>query len=83
MTIRAAVLDVIASVAESDEVRARPDLDLFEARILDSLQTVELIVRLSDQFQFSLSPAEFDRVAWGTPARIVADIERRIASASR
>ncbi len=80
MTLRDAVLDVIATVADSDEVRTRPDLDLFGARVLDSLQTVELIVRLSDQFGFPLSPAEFDRAAWATPNRIVTDVERRVAA---
>ncbi len=83
MAIRDAVFDVIASVAETDDLHARPNLDLFGARILDSLQTVELIVRLSDEFQVELSPAEFDRAAWATPELIAVDIERRIGSAAR
>ena len=27
-----------------------------------------------------VSPAEFDREAWATPAKLVADVERRLAS---
>jgi D-alanine--poly(phosphoribitol) ligase subunit 2 len=46
--------------------------------MLDSLQTVELIVRLSATLCIAISPAEFDREAWATPAAMVADIERRV-----
>ena len=41
------ILDVLATVAETDEVRTNPDLALYDLQVLDSMKTVELIVALS------------------------------------
>jgi len=38
------ILDVLASVAETDEVRTNLDLALYDSQVLDSMKTVELIV---------------------------------------
>ena len=74
------ILEVLASVAETDEVRANLDLALYDLQILDSMKTVELIVALGREVGVEVSPAEFDREAWATPAKLVADVERRLAS---
>lgn len=73
------ILDVLATVAETDEVRTNPDLALYDLQILDSMKTVELIVALGREVGVEVSPAEFEREAWATPAKFVADILRRLA----
>ena len=73
------ILDVLATVAETDEVRTNPDLALYDLQILDSMKTVELIVALGRDIGVEVSPAEFEREAWATPAKFVADILRRLA----
>ena len=52
---------------------------LYSSGLLDSLATVSLIVAFEEAFGLVISPAEFDRDAWGTPQMLVADIERRLA----
>jgi D-alanine--poly(phosphoribitol) ligase subunit 2 len=74
------ILAVLARVAETDEVLKQPDLALYDLQILDSMKTVELIVALGQEVGVEVSPAEFEREAWATPAKLVADIERRLAS---
>ncbi len=74
------ILDVLASVAETDEVRTNPELALYDLQILDSMKTVELIVALGHELDVQVSPAEFEREAWATPAKFVADILRRLAA---
>jgi D-alanine--poly(phosphoribitol) ligase subunit 2 len=74
------VIDVLALVADTDEVRTNPDLALYELQVLDSMKTVELIVALQQEMGVEISPAEFDRDAWATPAKMVADVQRRLAS---
>ena len=74
------ILQVLAEVAETQEVHSQPDLALYDLQILDSMKTVELIVALSREFGVEISPAEFEREAWATPALLVADLERRMAS---
>ena len=74
------VLDVLARVADTEEVRTNPDLALYDLQILDSMKTVELIVALGQELSVDISPAEFDRDAWATPAKMVADVEKRLAA---
>ncbi|MEK0450923.1 MAG: D-alanine--poly(phosphoribitol) ligase subunit DltC [Verrucomicrobiota bacterium] len=74
------ILDVLARVAETDEVRTNPDLALYDLQILDSMKTVELITALMEEVGVAVSPSEFDREAWATPAKLVADIQKRLAA---
>ena len=72
------ILEVLATIAETDEVRTHPDLALYDLQVLDSMKTVELIVALGQQLGVEISPAEFEREAWATPAKFVADIQHRL-----
>jgi D-alanine--poly(phosphoribitol) ligase subunit 2 len=74
----AKILDVLASVAETDEVRTNPDLALYDLQILDSMKTVELMVALANDLGVDVSPAEFERENWATPAKLVADVLGRM-----
>ncbi len=73
-------LDILAEVTETGRVRSEPDLPLFEAGLLDSLGIVTLIARLSEEFNLDISPAEFEREDWATPAKLTADVVRRVGS---
>ena len=75
------VLDVLARIAETDEVHGNPSLALYDLQVLDSMKTVELIVALGQEFGVEISPAEFEREKWATPALLVADIQARLAGA--
>jgi len=76
------ILEVLARVAETDEVRTNPDLALFDLQVLDSMKTVELIVALGSELGVEISPAEFERDSWATPAKLVADVRHRLAAAA-
>ena len=78
----AQILDVLARVAETDEVRTNLDLALFDLQVLDSMKTVELIVALGSELGVEISPAEFERDAWATPRKLVADIQNRLSAAA-
>jgi D-alanine--poly(phosphoribitol) ligase subunit 2 len=72
------ILDVLANVAETEEVRTNPDLALYDLQILDSMKTVELMVALSSEVGVNVSPAEFERESWATPRKLVADVLQRM-----
>ena len=74
------ILAILSRVAQTDEVKDRPDLDLYELAILDSLRTVELMAAFSAELGVEVSPAELEREEWATPARIVRYIEGRLGS---
>ena len=82
MTNTNQLLDILADITGTEEVRANPQLDLFETQVLDSMRVVELIVRVDEAFGVSVSPADFDRIAWATPEKFVADVEARIGAAA-
>jgi len=71
------VLRLLESVAETDEVRTNLELPLYESQVLDSIKTVELMVRIEEEFGLKVSPSEFERENWGTPRKIIADLESR------
>ena len=75
---REKVLQLLAEVAETDEVRTNVEVLLYECQLLDSIKTVELMVRIEEEFSLKISPAEFERETWGTPRRIIADLESRM-----
>ena len=72
------VLELVASVAETDEVCTNLDLPLYECQLLDSIKTVELMIGIEEEFGLKVSPAEFERENWATPGKIIADLERRM-----
>ena len=72
------VLQLVASIAETDEVCTNLELPLYESQILDSITTVELMIRIEEEFGLKISPAEFEREMWATPRKIVADLESRM-----
>ncbi|MEQ1859030.1 MAG: D-alanine--poly(phosphoribitol) ligase subunit DltC [Chthoniobacteraceae bacterium] len=74
------ILDVLARVAETDEVRNDLDLALYELQVLDSMKTVQLIVELGQETGVEISPAEFDRDAWATPRKLIEDVQRRLGA---
>ena len=66
------IVDILARLTGSDVVRLDPHVRLFDLGLLDSLQTVELLIELSDELGVEIAPSEIDRNAWATPAGIVA-----------
>jgi D-alanine--poly(phosphoribitol) ligase subunit 2 len=72
------VLELVASVAETDEVRTNLELPLYECQLLDSIKTVELMIGIEEEFGIKISPAEFERENWETPGKIIADLESRV-----
>jgi D-alanine--poly(phosphoribitol) ligase subunit 2 len=75
---REKVLQLLTSVTETDEIRTNLDLTLYECQLLDSIKTVELMIRIEEEFGLKISPAEFERENWGTPRKIIADLESRM-----
>jgi D-alanine--poly(phosphoribitol) ligase subunit 2 len=71
-------LELLARLTEADEVRTNDALALFDLQLLDSMKTVELMVALSSELGVEVSPAEFERDQWATPALFVSDVARRL-----
>ena len=67
-------MDIKAEVIEElfmEDVSDMMDEDLFDAGVLDSMGTVELIVELENRFDIRVPVSEFGRDDWNTANKIV------------
>ena len=71
------LLDLLADIAGTGEVRKNLQLPLYDAQVLDSMRTVDLILAIDERYGISVSPADFDRDAWATPEKFVNDVQSR------
>ena len=70
MDIKAKVIEIIEELFMED-VSDMMDEDLFDAGVLDSMGTVELIVEIENRFDIRVPVSEFGRNDWNTANKIV------------
>ena len=70
MDVKAEVIEIIDELFMED-VSDMMDEDLFDAGVLDSMGTVELIVELENRFDICVPVSEFGRDDWNTANKIV------------
>ena len=70
MDVKAEVLEIIDDLFMED-VSDMMDEDLFDAGVLDSMGTVELIVELEKRFDIHVPVSEFGRDDWNTANKII------------
>ena len=74
MDIKSEVIAIIDDLFMED-VSDMMDEDLYDAGVLDSMGTVELIVELEGHFNINIPVSEFGRDDWNTANKIIAGIE--------
>jgi len=79
MSIADQVLLALVEVTQFPDVRTHLDVRLYDTHILDSLNTVELMLLLEERLGVEISPAEFNRESWATPNSMVKYFEARMA----
>ena len=70
MDVKSQVIEIIDELFMED-VSDMMDEDLFDAGVLDSMGTVELIVELENRFGIRVPVSEFGRDDWNTANTIV------------
>ena len=70
MDVKAEVIEIIDELFMED-ISDMMDEDLFDAGVLDSMGTVELIVELENRFDIRVPVSEFGRDDWNTANKIV------------
>ena len=73
MDIKSEVIEIIDELFMED-VSNMMDEDLFDAGVLDSMGTVELIVEIENRFDIRVTVTEFCRDDWNTANKIVEGI---------
>ena len=75
MEFKEQVLDLLVEVSENNIVKENPDIELFEEGIIDSFQTVGLLLEIQNKLDIEVSIMDFDRDEWATPNKIAAVLE--------
>ena len=73
MDIKSEVIEIIDELFMED-VSDMMDEDLFDAGVLDSMGTVELIVEIENRFDIRVPVTEFGRDDWKTANKIIVGI---------
>ena len=73
MDIKSEVIEIIDELFMED-VSDMMDEDLFDAGVLDSMGTVELIVEIENRFDIRVPVTEFGRDDWNTANKLIAGI---------
>lgn len=73
MDIKSEIIEIIDELFMED-VSDMMDEDLFDAGVLDSMGTVELIVEIENRFDIRVPVTEFGRDDWNTANKIIAGI---------
>ncbi|HEL0709695.1 TPA: D-alanine--poly(phosphoribitol) ligase subunit DltC [Streptococcus equi subsp. zooepidemicus] len=74
MSTKETVIDLFDRLFMED-VSDMMDEDLFDAGVLDSLGTVELIIEIESIFNIKVPISEFGREDWNTANKIIQGIE--------
>ena len=69
------ILDILADITGSDEVKKDLDVNIFETGLLDSMGTVQLLLEFQNQLGVDVPVSGFDRSEWDTPNKIIAKVE--------
>lgn len=76
--VRSRVLDLLEDVCGDPAVRDHVDDDLFELGLLDSMDAIELLVGIEDEFGVSIAPTEVPRDEMNTANKIADQVSRRV-----
>ena len=72
------VFDMFEEVIGTDDVREDPDLDLFEAGLLDSLGIIEMLLKIEEVFGLKLQPTDLERIDMATVNNLTAFLEKKL-----
>ena len=75
--MRDKVIKILEEVCESTDIRENPDVDLFEAGLLDSLATVSLLLEIETVFGLVLEPTDVSRPQISSVNNIVAFLKSK------
>lgn len=75
--IREKILEILAYLCDTKEIKNNPDIEIFKEGLLDSFGTIEFFVALQEQLNIEVAPTEVDREMWATPNKIIAYLEAR------
>lgn len=79
MELEAKIIMILSGICGADEGELEPDLDLFEAGLLDSFGVIQLLMELEEAFGVSLQIETIPRERIATPEKIAGLVREALA----
>lgn len=73
-------LEIMEEICETDEIKKDLDLDLFDAGLIDSLSTINIILLLEEKLGVRLQPTDFERNDITTVNNFIKFLEKRCSN---
>lgn len=71
-------LEIMEKACETDEIKEDLDMDLFEAGLIDSLSTLNIIVLIEEKLNIRLQPTDFEKINISTVNNFKAFLEKKV-----
>ncbi|WP_127849060.1 D-alanine--poly(phosphoribitol) ligase subunit DltC [Lacticaseibacillus hulanensis] len=75
MDTQTVVLNILEDLTGED-LTGHLDTELFDSALLDSMDTVQLVLELEEQLDVQIPVSEFNRDDWKTPQQIIDQVEK-------
>lgn len=72
------IINIIVEVTGDNTILENPDVDLFEADILDSLAFINLITFIEEKYDIEIEPTEIPYITWTSSENITKMIEEKM-----
>lgn len=68
--------EVYAILADltGEQLNDKPDQELFNSGLMDSMATVQLVMELEEKLNVNIPISEFERSEWDTPVKIMTQV---------
>ncbi len=73
-------LEIMEEICETDEIKEDLDLDLFDAGLIDSLSTINIILSLEEKLGVKLQPTDFEKNDITTVNNFINFLEKRCSN---
>jgi D-alanine--poly(phosphoribitol) ligase subunit 2 len=78
-SVESAVIGLLVDITNEPAIAQEPELDLFEAGLLDSLGAIELLVAIEERFGIQIAPTAVERQDMNTVSKVVTVVRRMVA----
>ena len=76
--VKELALEILENACETDEIREDPDIDLYEAGLMDSMASVAVLLELEEKCNISLQPTDIDKEDISTVNNFIRFLEKHL-----
>ena len=76
--LKESAIEILEEICETDEIKEDLDLDLFDAGLMDSLSTINIILLLEEKLNLKLQPTDFEKSDISTVNNFISFLQSKV-----